>query len=179
MERTCELEGNYRYLLRIRVSEARKTALFILCNPSTADATKDDITTRNLKKWAKQNDIGTVVVANLYAYRTSQPGELSSLSEADVVGAKNMDAITRAAAEVDEVIVAWGNLPAIRGDEEFERRVGQVLAAIGKVHREVHCVGTTRKGHPRHPRRWYMESERPKTLFTKNDQPHVETGRLK
>ena len=106
MERSCEREGNYRYLLRIPVSNGTKSVLFVMCNPSTADALKDDTTTRNLQKWARQNSVGQVVIVNLYAYRASQHAGLSALSEADAVGEKNMDAISRTAVECDEVIVA-------------------------------------------------------------------------
>lgn len=172
MERTCELEGHYRYLLRIPVNETPKSVLFVLCNPSTADSTKDDTTTRNLQKWAKQNSVGQAVIVNLYAYRASQHAGLASLSEAEAVGEKNMDAIARAAAECDEVLVAWGNPPKCRSAAEVERRVQNVIAAILKVHDFIYCLGTTAAGNPRHPRVWYMTETPPKTVFAKkNDQP--------
>lgn len=117
MYRFCELEGNYRYLLRISIGNegGGKKTLFLLCNPSTADATRDDTTTRNLQKWAAENGVGTTIIANLYAFRASSPEALRSLSERRAVGAKNGDAIERASEEADEVIVAWGNPPQSRG----------------------------------------------------------------
>ena len=165
MERSCELEGDYRYVLRIPVSEAGKKVLIVMLNPSTADAASDDTTTRNLKKWAKQNRVGWVVIVNLYAYRSSSHAGLAALSEAKAVGVKNSKAIVRAAAECDEVIVAWGNPPAFRAAEEFERRVAKVLQAIRKVHATIYCLGTTRGGHPFHPRYWYIMPTRRKVVF--------------
>ncbi|MGO4519005.1 DUF1643 domain-containing protein [Dyella sp. 2RAF44] len=49
------------------------------------------------------------------------------------------------AAEVDLVVVAWGDLFAIR---ERTERVVEVLTGDGRI---LHCLGTTRGGNPRHP----------------------------
>lgn len=166
MERSCELEGKYRYLLRISISEKGTKALFVLCNPSTADAAKDDTTTRNLQKWAKENGVGVVIVTNLYAYRASGPNVLAPLSEAAAVGEKNMEAIARTVAKATEVIVAWGNPPKSRGAAGFQRRIAQVLKTIRQFHQDAYCLGMTQKGQPRHPRVWYMTPERQKTPYT-------------
>lgn len=166
MERSCELDGNYRYLLRIQISEGGKCALFVLCNPSTADHMDDDPTTRNLKKWAGQNGVGMIIIANLYAYRASRPAALLSLSESEAIGGKNMDAITRAAMEVDEVIVGWGNPPPkSRSKKEFVKQGQEVLAALSQRHKNVYCMGKTKFGHPRHPRVWYMTRNHEKIFY--------------
>jgi|SRR3989344_3195423 len=165
MERSCEQDGKYRYLLNIPIGNESRKTLFILCNPSTANASRDDPTTGNLKKWARGNGIGIVIVANLYAYRSPHPFALSHLSEAEAVGHKNMAVITRAVSEADEVIVAWGNPPAGRSAKEFEKRTQEVLTVLHQRHEIVYCVGTTNGGHPRHPRVWYMRKNCRKVPF--------------
>jgi hypothetical protein len=148
----------------------KKSVLFIMKNPSTANADRDDPTTRNLKKWAKANGIADIWIVNLYAYRASSPDALATLSEADVVGEENMATIRRAAAEVQEVFAAWGNPPHSRGKEEFDRRIVEVLDLVLLKHPCVYCVGQlTDDGYPRHPRRWYMEDGREKATFRNRD----------
>src|SRR2546430_963824 len=67
----CDIEGKYRYYLRIHALNKKKRTLFILCNPSTADANYDDPTTRNLKKWASKNHVQALTIVNLFAYRAT------------------------------------------------------------------------------------------------------------
>lgn len=168
MTRQCEQDEKHRYLLRISVPDTsgNKSALFIMKNPSTANADRDDPTTRNLKKWAEANGIADIWIVNLYAYRASSPDALATLSEADAVGEGNMATIRRAAAEVQEVFAAWGNPPDSRDREEFDRRIMEVLDLVRLLHPCVYCVGQlTDDGYPRHPRRWYMEDGRGKAIF--------------
>lgn len=163
MDRQCEQNGKYRYLLRIPVPEVQggRAGLFIMKNPSTANANKDDPTTRNLKKWAQANGIADIWIVNLYAYQASSPNALANLSEADAVGQHNMATIARATSEVHEVFAAWGNPPNSRSREEFDSRIAAALAIVRTHHPVVYCVGQlTRDGYPRHPRRWYLESGR-------------------
>jgi len=165
MIRSSEIEGNYRYLLHIPVSDEGKKILFLMCNPSTADLYKEDTTTRNLKKWAKQNGVGVIIVGNIYAYRTSRPEALQSLKVAEAVGEKNIDAIIRASSEADEVIIAWGDPPKSRPIFEFNKLKNEILEIIKKKHSNVYRIGTkTKSGQPRHPRTWYMRDDREKTV---------------
>ena len=68
--------GNYRYWLT-RESElehpGRGTALFIMLNPSTADASEDDPTIRRCRGFAKSWECAGLTVANLYALRSTNP----------------------------------------------------------------------------------------------------------
>ena len=72
----------YRYLLwRIWAGPADdvshpKLLLWIMLNPSTADAMKDDATIRVCKGRAQRIGYGGIVVANLFALRTTNPQDL-------------------------------------------------------------------------------------------------------
>src|SRR5687767_8369822 len=66
----------YRYALS-RTWDARlPTVLFICFNPSKADAIEDDPTIRRCIGLARKLECGRLVVANLFAYRTTKPADL-------------------------------------------------------------------------------------------------------
>ena len=71
--------GQYRYQLTREAHDqfaTRGPALFIMLNPSTADAELDDPTIRRCRGFAKAWDCAGIVVANLYALRATDPAAL-------------------------------------------------------------------------------------------------------
>lgn len=70
--------GKYRYSLTRTVpgAESKTRMTVIMCNPSTADATRDDPTIRKLYGFARHLDVGHITVVNVYAYRATDPKEL-------------------------------------------------------------------------------------------------------
>lgn len=64
--------GDYRYWLSRKWGEG-PPCLFIMLNPSTADADKDDPTIRRCISFAKNNGYGELIVVNLFAYRSANP----------------------------------------------------------------------------------------------------------
>jgi hypothetical protein len=101
--------GTYRYLLGRRVGEGDRTALFMMLNPSTADATEDDPTIRRCTGFARREGCGVLEVVNLFAYRATDPAELRTAP--DPVGPANDHHIKAALGRVALVVVAWGALP--------------------------------------------------------------------
>ncbi len=107
----------YRYLLMRRVSFlAETTCLFIMLNPSTADETQDDPTIRRCMGFARRWGFGVLVVANIFAWRATDPQELhdlgfphASTTTITAVGPENDLFICTAAVEADKIICAWGN----------------------------------------------------------------------
>ena len=146
--------GLYRYTL-VRLWDKDKPYLpFVMLNPSTADATKDDPTIRRCISFAQREGAGGIVVVNLYAFRSTDPKVLRTVPEP--VGPLNKTAIFDAATTAAEagmpVICAWGAhgiTPAASDALRKAREFGAVLA----------CLGKTAGGHPRHP------------LFVRADQP--------
>ncbi|TME62616.1 MAG: DUF1643 domain-containing protein [Chloroflexi bacterium] len=131
---TFSADRRYRYRLWRRWDGARPVVAFVMLNPSTADARRDDPTIRRCIGFAKSWGFGGVEVVNLFAYRATDPGELRRV--ADPVGVDNDRHIRRAIARADLVVLAWG---ARAGS----RRLLNLPQA--------RCLGLTRAGQPRHP----------------------------
>lgn len=132
-------DGLYRYELR-RVWDDGTLVNFVMLNPSTADADRDDPTIRRCIGFAARWGYSGIVVTNLYAYRATRPRDL--WLAADPVGPSN-DSHLAAAVEGASVVAAWG--VNARPD-----RVADVLARIRRTN-EVSALGLTKDGHPRHP----------------------------
>lgn len=140
--------GRYRYRLWRRWSDAPH-ALWVMLNPSTADATKDDPTIRRCVSFARAWGCGGIVVVNLYAWRATNPEELWRVEREhgfDIVGPTNDATIAAAITEahVGTRVAAWGT--HARPD-----RVAAVHRMVVAADVEVVCLGRSRAGMPRHP----------------------------
>ncbi len=135
--------GSYRYTLS-RTWDARLgECLFVMLNPSTANALDDDPTIRRCVGYARAWGFGTLTVVNLFALRATDPKAL--YSHPDPVGSENDAVILAAAGRSHQVVAGWG---AHGGHLDRGAAVARLLAAAGCV---VRCLGTTGKGHPLHP----------------------------
>jgi len=156
--------GTYRYLLtraNAVPGSDRDPAVFVMLNPSTADARLDDPTIRRCKRFAQDWGCAGLIVTNLYALRATDPTALRH--HADPIGPMNDFCLRLMACEYRDVICAWGaKAPA----ERVERVVG-LLTGPGAGAR-LWCLGTTKDGAPRHPLyvkatqplvRWHYQSE--------------------
>ena len=141
MRRDATIDGVYRYTLR-RGWGDNPPCVFVMLNPSTADADHDDPTIRRCLGFARAWGYDQLEVVNVYAYRSTDPKALRRVGEARH-GPGNFAALCQAAARAGVVVAAWGAnvLP------EDAERVGSLLAQYGPVM----CIGTTRGGQPRHP----------------------------
>ncbi|QNB08394.1 DUF1643 domain-containing protein [Herbaspirillum frisingense] len=146
--------GRYRYRLERDegdVLATRGPALFIMLNPSTADAAEDDPTIRRCRSFARSWGCRGIVVANLYALRATDPRQLWLHS--DPVGPENDLHLQRVAIEHDLVVCAWG--VNARPD-----RVATVREIFGAHGTRLMCLGVTERGGvPRHP--LYVPSAQP------------------
>ena len=147
--------GQYRYLLT-RKSELdcpdKGTALFVMLNPSTADAETDDPTIRRCRGFARDWGCAGLTVANLYAFRATNPSEL--WSQDDPVGPDNNEELYALAKEYGDVVCAWGA-------NAKHDRVQEVIRILEGAGARLWCLGTTKSGAPRHP------------LYVKADQPLI------
>lgn len=141
------VDGSYRYLLWR--GRGPTTVTWIMLNPSTADALKDDATIRKVKRFSRiltgDDDVRAVVV-NLYALRSRSPRALHN-PLIDPVGPHNVINVGDALAAAKNVVCAWG---AFEGPGHV-RRVVEVVAQIENRCIEPLCLGTTALGAPRHP----------------------------
>ena len=138
--------GRYRYLLTRQIGRGAKAAIFIMLNPSTADATADDPTIRRCMGFARRWRCGVVRVVNLFAVRATDHAAIRVVD--DPVGPDNPDWIERAVRVTRHrnlVVCAWG----IHGTY-----LGQDRAVLDRLNaRSIRpiALGVTRHGHPRHP----------------------------
>lgn len=134
----------FRYALRRRWGSG-STAVFIMLNPSTADAETDDPTVRRCRGFAEREGCGGLLIENLFGFRTSSPDTLFH----DEIGKAGhaLDYILTALLREDgPVIAAWG------GDRRASGRAAHVCSRIvANVDRPLHCLGRTKGGAPRHP----------------------------
>lgn len=129
----------YRYNLW-RGWDDRPPALFIGLNPSTADAEKDDPTIRRCVRFARDWGYGGLWMANLYAWRSTDPKGLCSADYP--VGDENDNWLSSMAWHAGIVIAAWGAWPG-----PDPHRPAAVMDLVGGLH----VLGLTKKGEPRHP----------------------------
>lgn len=120
--------------------------VWIMLNPSTADAVTDDPTIRRCIGFTQRFGATGLTVVNLYAARATQPAVLQMLK--DPVGPDNDAALHEILRDADiggsPVICAWG--VHARPD-----RVSTVVELLRCMINTPLCLGTTRAGHPRHP----------------------------
>lgn len=110
------VEGEYRYQLWRTWDWKFKPVVFVMLNPSTADATEDDPTIRRCVAYAKAWGRGGLVVANVFALRATNPSELER--HENPVGPLNNDALRYTAGLSDLVVCAWGSkIPSAWGGQ--------------------------------------------------------------
>lgn len=135
--------GKYRYLLRRTWDQERMRALFVMLNPSTADAEIDDPTIRSCMRLCKNWGYGSFEVVNLFGWRATDPSELAKAD--DPVGPANQRIVNAAIVRTDVAICAWGANPAA------EQRASSMWSNIHRNRPTVFCLGVTKSGYPRHP----------------------------
>lgn len=144
-----------------RYSLARKwgedpSLVFVMLNPSTADAAVDDPTIRRCMGFAQRDGFDGIQVVNLYAYRATDPKALRACP--DPIGPENNRFLHLLLAEQARhgtpVVAAWGAL----ADAD---RVEEVLTMVPSV--KWRCLGLTKAGAPRHP--LYVRGDQPLTPF--------------
>lgn len=133
--------GRYRYRLTRTWAPGRPAATFIMLNPSTADADRDDATIRRCLDFAARWGCGRLVVVNLFAWRSPRPADL--LTAPDPVGPDNDTHLAQAATAGGPLVAAWGahRLAPARAQHLVRMPGMQRLTALA----------VTRSGQPRHP----------------------------
>ncbi len=137
--------GLYRYRLTRTWDAAAPAVVFVMLNPSTADASEDDPTIRRCLGFARRERAGGLVVANLFAFRATDPKALEDA--ADPIGPDNARWISTCVRETSgPVVAAWGaSVP-----RRHEDIVGRTVIPLLPVDR-LRCLGRTASGAPRHP----------------------------
>lgn len=129
----------YRYELRRIWEESAPLVLFIGLNPSWADASIEDNTSRTCIKYAKYWGFGGLLLANLFAFRSTYQSGLYKASEP--VGPNNDTWIEHLQSQADLVVCAWGN------SGTYKNRDKKVIPLL----RAPHCLIKLKNGQPGHP----------------------------
>lgn len=135
--------GRFRYLLSRTWDNALPVLLFVMLNPSTADALADDATIRRCSAFGRAHGFGGIEVVNLFAFRATAPADLRRAGWP--IGPENDTHIAAAAARAQVVCVAWGAV------KEANERVQVVMPILRRAGRLPHCLHVTRSGYPGHP----------------------------
>jgi len=134
---TMSQDGVYRYRLW-RTWGRGDPLIWIMLNPSTADAEVDDPTIRRCVSFAKREKFGGIEVVNLYALRSTDPKAIAQ--HPDPVGPFN-----------------WIHWQMLRANHPTSVWVAAWGAGCPNVMLPPHivddyvCLGRTRSGAPRHP----------------------------
>lgn len=140
MTRTCIVSEcqKYRYMLSDTVGRGCGRLLWIMLNPSTADATTNDPTIRRVIDFTERWGYREWAVCNLYAYRATDPSELKRLTPAERFGPQNAFWLHSEIGIASSIVVAWGG-----------KRIDPVPSLTYDA--AVHCLGLTKSGEPLHP----------------------------
>ncbi len=145
--------GTYRYRLsRTGLWLSTRRVVFVMLNPSTADASVDDPTIRRCIGFARTLECERLDVVNLYALRSPNPQDLIDSAQAgiDPIGPENDAHIRDVTRGADFVICAWGAHPIA------EQRIRPVLDVLP---RPLFALGVTKYRAPRHP--LYVRADAP------------------
>jgi hypothetical protein len=133
----CE---RYRYRLWRRWGDSQKQpVMWLMLNPSTADASIDDPTIRRCIGFTTAWGFDCMFVGNLFGIRSTDPSILSTVSVAEAEGPENDWHLTDMASQSAFVVCAWGAMGGVQPPRGLVSPGG------------FWCLGTTKHGSPRHP----------------------------
>jgi len=150
-------DGIYRYSLNRDWNEEFPMMLFVMLNPSTADAVVDDPTIRRCIGFAERENMGGIEVVNLFAFRATDPKDMKAA--ADPIGPENDIVIRQALEDAEMVVCAWGNHGVYQGRSQA---VLQLIRDEGHTPYSIGPCNGKGKGEPPHP------------LYRKGDLPFME-----
>jgi hypothetical protein len=131
----------YRYLLTRTWGYGSGMVQVIGLNCSTATATEDDPTVRRCIGFGKRWGFAGLLMTNLFGWRSPHPEAMKAAE--DPVGPATDSYLRWAAAYADLIVAAWGVHGSYRGRDQ------EVLRLLSE--QQIHHLGLTREGHPRHP----------------------------
>lgn len=141
MKNTAKLSEcrKYRFALWRTWDDSKSYVMFVGLNPSTADESTDDPTLTRCINYAKSWGFGGVCMANLFAYRATEPSDMKAAK--DPIGCKNNEWLKKLANDAGLVVAAWGN------DGSYLGRSEQVKELLSNIH----CLKINKSGEPAHP----------------------------
>ncbi len=144
-------DGFYRFRLWRRWAprnNGQGHIVFVMLNPSTADANDDDATIRRCIGFAKRWGHGGLEVVNLFAFRATDPKVLRLAPAAATGDPMNLDTVVDVCSKNGPIMLAWGVNARHHRD-----RVVQVETHLRRLGRPLYTLGLAKGGQPLHPLR--------------------------
>lgn len=138
---TCR---TWRYALWRRWGKrSGRFVAFIGLNPSTADETINDPTVTRCINYAKRWGFDGMYMLNMFAYRATDPNDMKAAT--DPVGPRHDEWLRVYANRCALVVAAWGTHGI------YLNRNRTVISLFRREGIDLHCLGRTKDGHPKHP----------------------------
>lgn len=154
--------GKYRYALTRIWDSGKPKVMFVMLNPSTADAHCDDATIRRCISFAKSWGYGGIYVCNLFAFRATDPKELLSVD--NPFGDKNIWHTRQLSDKVDVIVCAWGNKRIV--DAILKKQ--NPLELLGYALPKLYYLELSKDKEPKHP--LYLRRDvKPKPMYQEAD----------
>jgi hypothetical protein len=153
----------FRYALWRRwLPTNHATMVLFGVNPSDADETTNDPTSRKGIYFAQREGCGRLLLLNPFARISTDPRLLyeSSLTTEELVGPRNDEVIRACLARptIKIVVAAWGIHGRARWRDDVVRRL------VAESGHQLYCFGTTKHGLPKHP--LYLRNDTPLEPYT-------------
>jgi hypothetical protein len=122
-------------------------ALFIMLNPSTADAEKNDPTVAKCIRLSQRWGFGALEVRNIFPLRSTDPSRLRKELHDPKITKRNMLAIAECLNDPNTgiIVAAWGN------HGSYLQRAVMVRDVLAKSGVPVYCFKISDQGQPVHP----------------------------
>ncbi len=139
----------YRYWLDRVWDDSKQNLCFLMLNPSTADAFKNDPTIARCQRRAQMLGYGSITIVNLMAYRLTDSRQLkcTPVMEGLTENADNFAYIVDAVKNSGITICGWGR-------HEVVKRMAKIahyrLDEAGLLHK-LYALKLTKDGSPQHP----------------------------
>jgi hypothetical protein len=145
--------NKYRYSLWRIWDKEKPIFTFVGLNPSTADHNQDDPTITRCINFAKSWGGGGIYMANLFAYRATDPQDM--MSQNDPIGSDNDFYLNELVNQSQKIIACWGNHGA------YQQRSPAVKKLLKN---KLYYLDLNKTGEPKHP--LYIHSETQIKLFS-------------
>ena len=158
MQNECQFSAcrRYRYTLLHRWDElfARRRALFICLNPSTADENQLDPTLKRIKSFCGRLGANEFLMLNIFAYRATDPKDMMAVE--DPVGPDNNASIHAAIIEAYDlnnghldIVGGWGNHGLHQDRQNVILELLEPFRELPNLN--ISCLGKNANKSPKHP----------------------------
>ena len=131
--------------------------MFIGLNPSTADERLNDPTIRRCIGFAERWGYGGMFMCNVFSLVSTDPKNLNTRPA--IARGTNL-AMRVIRDRCQDAVAAWGTLiTKVKAGEDQVERIKRDLSPL-------HCLGTTKAGHPKHP--LYLAADTPLVEWSPN-----------